>query len=53
MQKKKEIIPERRKKETCRHCGGDASNGFNGLCESCEDSLRREFGRDCDTSNYD
>ena len=39
--------------EECRGCGEDASNGFNGLCECCEESMRDEYGRDIDTSDYD
>ena len=40
-------------REPCRKCGCDASNGFNGLCESCEENLRDTYGQDIDTSDYD
>jgi len=39
--------------EDCRRCGEDASNGFNGLCESCEEDMRDEHGQNCDTTDYD
>jgi len=39
--------------EECRRCGEDASNGFCGLCESCEEDIRDEHGQDCDLTDYD
>ena len=44
---------ERIEEDTCRHCGGDARNGFNGLCESCENKMRNELGMEIDTTDYD
>ena len=40
-------------REICRGCGGDASNGYNNLCESCEDEMRDEHGQDVDVTDYD
>jgi len=39
--------------DECRGCGGDASNGFNGLCECCEEELRDQEGQNIDTSDFD
>jgi hypothetical protein len=47
--KKRKTMP----REECRRCGSDASNGYNGLCETCEDKMKEEYGQDCDTTDYD
>ena len=40
-------------REPCRGCGEDASNGFNGLCESCEENMKDTYGQGIDTTDYD